>query len=164
MGRGKMSLSYVAYLIMLYSSNQITDIFCDDLQFNVNFYLKVVGDLFKVIPIDPSTPKSTTRSRPGIMGLLQDIVDILPLNEWQPKFNVLAEYNENVRIAIDTVKGDFFKVVVAQILQMNEFKTLTDNLKVLGLPIDCGISSMQKKLDWPYNTCACGSVRMMNEC
>lgn len=160
-----MSLSNATRIsLLLYLSYQITDIFCDDLQFNVNFYLKVLGDLFKVIPIDPSTPKSATRSHPGIMGLFQDIVDILPLDEWQPKFDVLIEYNDNVRIAIDTVKGDTFKVVVAHILQMSEFKMLSDNLKVLGLPVDCGISLLQKKLDWPYNTCACGTVRMMNEC
>lgn len=142
----------------------MTDIFCDDLQFNVNFYLKVIGDLFKVIPIDPSTPKSTTRSRPGFMGLLQDIVDILPMHEWQPKLSDLVERNENVRVAIDTVKGNLFRAVVTQILQMDEFKTLAENLKVLGIPVDCGISQMQMKLGWPYNTCACGNVRMMDVC
>lgn len=121
------------------------------------------GDLFKVIPIDPSTPKSKTRNRPGVMGLVQDIIDILPLHEWQPKMNELVEHNENVRTAIETVKGDLFKVVVAQTLEMEEFKNLSDSLRVLGLPVDCGISQMQKKLDWPYNTCACGT-HMMNEC
>lgn len=120
--------------------------------------------MFKLIPIDPSTPKSTTRTRPGIMGLLQEIVEILPLNEWQPKFADLVEQNEDFRIAIDTVKGDLFKSVVAQIRQMDEFKVLSDNLKSLGVPVDCGISHLERTLNWPYNKCACGEVRMMNEC
>lgn len=144
--------------------SQITDIFCDDLQFNINFYLKVLGDLFKVIPIDPSTPKSTTRSRPGVVGLAKDIIDILPIDEWQPKIYELVESDENVQTAIDTVKGDLFKAVVAKIIQMAEFNVLIQNLRVLGIPVDCGISKLQKTLGWSYNTCACGTLRIMNEC
>ncbi|KAG4073503.1 hypothetical protein HA402_000727 [Bradysia odoriphaga] len=143
---------------------EITDIFCDDLQFNVNFYLKVIGDLFKVIPIDPSTPKSENRPRPGVMGLLHDIVDILPLNEWQPKFNELIEENEVVRIAIDTVKGDLFKAVVVQTCQMDEFRALSNKLHSLGLPIACGMTELETILGWPNATCECGDIRVLNKC
>lgn len=124
----------------------------------------MIGDLFKVIPIDPSTPKSTTRSRPGIIGLWQDIVDILPMQEWQPKLDNLVERNENVQVAVDTVKGNLSRAVVKQILQMDEFKMIVDNLKALGLPVDCGISEIQKKLGWPYNTCACGNISIIDVC
>lgn len=120
--------------------------------------MKVLGDLFKVIPIDTSTPKSAARSRPGIIGLIHEIIDILPLDEWQPKFNVLVDYNEDVQIAIDTLKGDLFKTVVTQTLQMEEFKILSEKLKAFRLPVDCAISELQKKLGWPFNTCACGIV------
>lgn len=143
---------------------QITDIFCDDLQFNINFYLKIIGDLFKVIPIDPSTPKSTNRNRPGITGLIQDTMDILPLNEWHAKFADLIDQNEDVRIAIDTVRGNLFKSVATKVRQMEEFNTLTGKMKTLGVPVDCGISLFEKTLNWPYNKCACGNVRVMNEC
>ncbi|KAJ6648839.1 hypothetical protein Bhyg_04071, partial [Pseudolycoriella hygida] len=141
---------------------EITDIFCDDLSFNVNFYLKVLGDLIKVIPIDPSTPKSKDQSEMGVKVLIQQILDILPLDEWQPKIDALVEYNENVQIAIDTIKGDLFKVVVNRTMEMDEFKLLTDNLRASQYPVDCIISHMQRKLDWPHITCAEESDKFMN--
>ncbi len=115
--------------------------------------MKVIGDLYKIIPIDPSTPKSTTRSRPGFGGLVQDIFEILPWDEWKPKLIDLIEQNEDVRIAIDTVKGNLFKAVVAQIRQMDEFEVLTDKLKALGLQVDCVISRLENTLGWTKNMC-----------
>lgn len=117
-----------------------------------------------MIPIDPSTPKSTTRSRPGIIGLAQDIIDILPLEEWQPKFRKLEDSNVSLLTAIHTIKGSLFKDVVAQITQMEEFILLREHLRVLGVPVDCGISRFQKMLGWSYSTCACGTLRTMNQC
>lgn len=117
-----------------------------------------------MIPIDPSTPKSENRTRPGVMGLLHDIIDILPLNEWQFKFNDLIEHNEAVRIAIDTVKGDLFKAVVMQTCQMNEFQALANSLHSFGLPIACGMTNLEKLLGWDNLTCACGEIRELNEC
>lgn len=86
------------------------------------------------------------------------------MEEWQPKFDALVETNESVQVAIETVKGNLFQDVVTQIIQMAEFKSLSQHLRALGLPVDCGISRFQKMLGWSYNTCACGTLRIMNEC
>lgn len=98
------------------------------------------------------------------MGLVRDIVDILPLPEWQVKLNELIEQNEAFRIAIDTIKGDLAKAVVIQTCQMDEFRSIVNNLRSVGLPVACGITHLEKILGWPYDTCECGDIRIKNKC
>jgi len=141
---------------------EISDMLCDDLQFNINFYFETINDLLKIVPMEMTFPRPTTRKRPGVVGLIEDVIAILPLEDYERKFNELAESNEDVQTVIGLFKGDLFRVVVDTVLQLDEFKQIKQSIDVLDVPTNCGIALFKKMLGFPYDKCACKYVAQLN--
>lgn len=135
--------------------------FCDELGVHINYYLESFGYLFDIKPNPRNFKKrlSTTRRRPGLVGLFEDIMEIIPTDEIIRIFTDAYQTNESVRRAVAKIKGDEFRRVAEAIEASEEFADLTQRMRTLGLDVDCLVCGLKRTLGWLDVECQCGNLQ-----
>lgn len=93
--------------------------------------------------------------RPGVLGMLADIMEIMPMDEMMQLMREAYENNEHVRLAVEKLKGDEFRRVAEAIEEMEEFADLKENMEKVGVDVDCTVCQMKWALGWLEQECLC---------
>lgn len=135
----------------------VIDYFCDELGFHMDHFLDLFGYLFAVEPKPPvAMGAAATRRRSGIIGLMQDIADVMPMNEMAAYLAAEYEHNVYLQRAVAKVRGPEFQSVSDAILAMPEFGELKEHMRGFGVDVDCMICMMQSSLGWlDESECQC---------
>lgn len=97
----------------------------------------------------------TSRRRPGLVGLIEDIMEIMPNEEMARIFTEAYEHNEYVRRAVAKIRGDEFRSVAEAIEAMDEFADLKQRMRALGVDVDCIVCGLKWTLGWLPEECQC---------
>lgn len=108
-----------------------------------------MGDLFEIRP----HPRIARRSpsafrRPGLVGLLQDIQEIMPTEEMTRIITEAYRTNEHVRRAVAKIQGDEFRSVAEAIEAMDEFAEIKERMRNIGVDVDCMVCGLKSVLGW----------------
>lgn len=121
--------------------------------------------MFEITPVPPqsairkilakNSKLSTRERRQGIVGLIQDIAEIMPTHEMSEIILRELETNEYLHKAIEKIQGPEFQAVSEAILAMPEFADLSEKMKSVGIPVDCLMYQLQNLLGWKPSPCDC---------
>lgn len=156
---------------------QVITYLCNETSFHFDFYMKIFGDLFEIRPVPPpmpiptptptSTPTPTTiptsaqtpaqrnivGREPGFLGLMNKMLEIMPIDEWAEILEVELQTNVYLQGAIAKLQGDEFKAVTEAIKAMPEFLEITESLRTVGIDVDCMICQLESLLGWQVEPC-----------
>lgn len=123
--------------------------------------MKIFGDLFEIKPVPPPIPTPAPAQRnivgrePGFLGLINKMLEIMPINEWAVKLEVALQSNVYLQGAIAKLQGDDFRAVTESIKAMPEFLEITERMRDVGVDVDCMICQLESLLGWQVTPCVC---------
>lgn len=137
--------------------------------------MNIFGDLFEIRPVPPPTPTPTPAPtttpaptltpslaqrnivgrEPGFLGLMNKLLEIMPIDEWAEILEVEIQTNEYLQGAIAKLQGDQFRAVTEDIKAMPEFLEITEHMRTFGIDVDCMICQLESLLGWQVDPCVC---------
>lgn len=79
----------------------------------------------------------------------------MPIDEMSAIINKEMETNVYLHRAIAKLQGPEFQAVANGIQAMPEFKDMLENMRSVGLPVDCLMYQLETMLGWESSPCAC---------
>ncbi|KAG8238471.1 hypothetical protein J437_LFUL016928 [Ladona fulva] len=121
---------YMEYLEYLYNAG-----------IDIYTYINYIHGLLGLPPVH--RPGSFHHSTRSLMGMIQDILNVLPIEEMKKFYHEKVENDPDFQALLEKLKSDEFKNIVESIRNMPEYMDMMDRLRSHGIDVD----AIRKKIN-----------------
>jgi len=108
---------------------------CDELYLDTYYYLNIVHEFLGWPTIERHTMINKF-ARAGLLGLLQDILEVIPTDKIIALMKEKIESDEYVKKGVELMRSEEFKEIVNHVHNLPEYKFMEGELKKMGVPVE----------------------------
>nr|AYV99603.1 venom polypeptide [Dolopus genitalis] len=111
---------------------------CSDLYFDAYYYYNRVAEILGLPPLDRPLFEElyAARARPGLVGMIQDMLDVMPLEKMKAHLKEKIENDEYAKKGIALLRSEDFKKMVKLVENLPEFQNMLKELRGMGVDVD----------------------------
>lgn len=148
--QGDEFIGVIKYMYAIPEFIEVTEYLCVELKLDVYFYMNALGSLFGFPVLE--RPKGVGAARfvrePGLRGLMNEILAVLPVDEIAAVWYDAYENDEYLIRAIAKLRSPTFMAVADRIEALPEFEIMAGHMKELGFDVVAIIEAMKRWLGW----------------
>jgi len=84
----------------------------------------------------------------GFLGMLQDILGVIPTDKIVALMKEKVESDEYVKKGVEMMRSDDFKNMVKIVTDMPEYQFMEGELRKMGVPVEKVVEFLQKFFGW----------------